>query len=479
MKKFGSIELGIPAYMTYKGVPIGSLTRKTKSIRTRDGKKSIKLKADDDGKLEIVDKGKRDEDGALEFGTAEVEVPDKVVKRNRLVKTLTNKSKQPTRRKGVQSIRLRGMDDELGKVRILSRGQEVAIVERIMKKLEEAPLPKKDISALKAKFQMAFKRHGFKKAVEQMRDIAKKYAEKGDDKKTEEYLKKLWRSQYGSVGNLDEQFRGWGFYDRYKSINEYLKKHGFTRQIEGMRSKIEEYFIRTDFSGSKFEQVLSKFKRRGMTSAEFKKFVDDRVDDTNKEVNKILDQFDEEAKGIQRYMSSFKAYQQGQPKYWDQEKEFNAKWHNLKKAVDKGKIGDVLRAINFYLGKDKWQKNEIARIVKNMKSYDEGKTKRGKLTNEQIAKQMRDVWDNVFMDEFNDEKDSYFKKGQKELDKLLKDKAGEAEIIRFLNENTIKKYMEDSGEEFYDEFISTEYDILTILSPRSLLDSLGANRGGV
>lgn len=163
MKKFNSIELGIPADMTYKGRTIKSLTSKTKALKSREGKKAVKLIPDNDNKVEIKDAGTV-EDGKLKFGTAEVEIPEAVVKRGRKVATLTPKTKAITSRKGEKSIRLRGTKEN--KVSILSKGQEVAIVERILKKLDEAPIPKKDISALKAKFQMAFKRHGFKKAVD-------------------------------------------------------------------------------------------------------------------------------------------------------------------------------------------------------------------------------------------------------------------------------------------------------------------------
>jgi len=51
MKKFNSIELGIPADMTYKGRTIKSLTSKTMALKSREGKKAVKLIPDKDNRV--------------------------------------------------------------------------------------------------------------------------------------------------------------------------------------------------------------------------------------------------------------------------------------------------------------------------------------------------------------------------------------------------------------------------------------------
>lgn len=180
MKKFNSIELGIPENMTYKGKSIKSLTDKTGALKSREKKKAVKLSINNENNVEVVDEGE-EKDGELKFGTAEVSVPAFLVKDDKRVLTLTPKNKSITTRKGEKSIRLRGTKES--KVQILSKGQENAIVQAIMEKLETAPIPKKDISALKAKFQQVFKKEGFRKAVERMREVAKKYKDKEDEKK--------------------------------------------------------------------------------------------------------------------------------------------------------------------------------------------------------------------------------------------------------------------------------------------------------
>jgi hypothetical protein len=289
MKKFNSIELGIPADMTYKGRTIKSLTDKTGALKSRDKKKAVKLIPDNDNKVEIKDAGTV-KDGKLEFGTAEVEVPDAVVKRGRKVATLTPKTKSITSRKGLKSIRVRGTKEN--KVSILSKGQEVAVVSEILKKLDEAPIPKKDISALKAKFQMAFKRHGFKKAVEQMRDMAKKYAEKEKvkiDKENEKcfnewfdakaeisdyikeslanYLKKYYYSVQGlPLGK--PKFLEWEFSGNYYLLVEELYKKKYNYIADQFISRIKDFFSQnTIFGGEslrKMDKVVSDFIKEYM-----------------------------------------------------------------------------------------------------------------------------------------------------------------------------------------------------------------------
>lgn len=274
MKKFNSIELGIPADMTYKGRTIKSLTSKTKALKSREGKKAVKLIPDDDNRVEIKDAGTV-EDGKLQFGTAVVEVPEAVVKRGRRVPTLTPKTKAITSRKGEKSIRLRGTREN--KVSILSKGQEVAVVAVILKKLDEAPIPKKDISALKAKFQMAFKRHGFKKAVEQMRDIAQKYAEKEAEKKKkaeEEKKKKAVKFSYDRAffNNIDQIMDGKTRGGDIKLYNELvrLQEGGDFYQTpasclfpvindikqSGLLERFSESFFEPAFGFGKFTRML-------------------------------------------------------------------------------------------------------------------------------------------------------------------------------------------------------------------------------
>jgi hypothetical protein len=263
MKKFNSIELGIPADMTYKGRTIKSLTSKTKALKSREGKKAVKLIPDNDNRVEIKDAGTV-EDGKLKFGTAEVEIPEAVVKRGRKVATLTPKTKAITSRKGEKSIRVRGTKEN--KVSILSKGQEVAIVERILKKLDEAPIPKKDISALKAKFQMAFKRYGFKKAVEQMRDIAQKYAEKTKSKelsaeevkaKNEQCLKEFKKQKHRQI--TDELI------DRVVSSFKkyYYTSRGLTvRDYDGWDFQPYYFYLIEEVLGPKQSYLRDEFIRR-------------------------------------------------------------------------------------------------------------------------------------------------------------------------------------------------------------------------
>lgn len=269
MKKFNSIELGIPADMTYKGRTIKSLTSKTKALKSREGKKAVKLIPDNDNKVEIKDSGTV-EDGKLKFGTAEVEIPEAVVKRGRKVATLTPKTKAITSRKGEKSIRLRGTKEN--KVSILSRGQEVAIVERILKKLDEAPIPKKDISALKAKFQMAFKRHGFKKAVEQMRDVAQKYAEKTKSKelsadevkeKNKQCLKEFDKSfeiTDKMKEDLEEKFKPYFYVQRGLTVREYdgwkFQPYYFYLLQGGLYGPKQDYY--KDLFRQKFKEFFEK-----------------------------------------------------------------------------------------------------------------------------------------------------------------------------------------------------------------------------
>lgn len=464
MKKFNSIELGIPADMTYKGRTIKSLTDITGALKSRDKKKAVKLIPDNDNRIEVKDAGTV-KDGKLEFGTAEVEVPEAVVKRGRKVATLTPKTKSITSRKGLKSIRLRGTKEN--KVSILSKGQEVAVVERILKKLEEAPIPKKDISALKAKFQMVFKRHGFKKAVEQMRDVAKKYAEKGDDKKTEEYLKKLWRSVYGSLFDEDQRFKDWDFFERYKKIYKYLKDNNLEYNREELAHKVNYFFRDTEWDMRDWEKVLKRFKR-GQTGQEFKKHVNERVDEVNKTINRILDGFDKEAI-LEKNMTNFKEYQELKPHFLEEMRKYESKYDNLKKAVNSGKIGNVLRAINFYLDRDIYTKANIDRAVRNMKLWNEGKGKgRAKITTAQIDKQMTDAFDNIFMDEFKDELKAYYEEGQELLEQRLRGSETKEGIKNFLNNYSLTRRAKEKGEEFEEELRQTS-DITTILVPRNLL----------
>jgi len=261
MKKFNSIELGIPADMTYKGRTIKSLTSKTKALKSREGKKAVKLIPDDDNRVEIKDAGTV-EDGKLQFGTAEVEVPEAVVKRGRRVPTLTPKTKAITSRKGEKSIRVRGIKEN--KVSILSKGQEVAVVAVILKKLDEAPIPKKDISALKAKFQMAFKRHGFKKAVEQMRDIAQKYAEKTKSKLSAEEVKeknrecvKEFRKKLPEITDkLIESVER--FFYKYHYVSRGLT----VRQYDGWKFQPYYFYLIQEVFGPKEEYNKEQFIRK-------------------------------------------------------------------------------------------------------------------------------------------------------------------------------------------------------------------------
>ena len=465
MKKFGTIELGIPAYMLYKGVPIGSITRKTNSIKTKDNKKSIKLIPDTDGKLEIINKGKRDADGALEFGTAEVEIPATVVKRNRLVKTLTAKSQQPTRRKGVQSIRLRGIDDELGKVRIMNKGQEVAIVARILKKLNEAPIPKKDISALKAKFQMAFKRQGFKRAVEQMRDVAKKYAQRKGPEISEERKEGKQRPEISE----EEQAR----------LLEEAR-----RQLEEARKANEEFARRMD----------KEAKGPKMTEAERKKAIEKAkiaLEEARKkeaEARKKQEDLEEEARNTKEdSLSSLKQMVinwsgntiEKMREQKEQFKHFEKIHKELMKQADKEDIGGIMRAMNAYGGdENKFSSYFINQAVRNYRDFQ--KPTATALQKNRVKDGMRSIKKNVInyliYSDWDDELDEYFK----ETAKALRDETHDfyfgnyrkvrdfdkTQMDNFMKDHTLAQYMTNKGDELRSEFVDDD-DVIELTMARS------------
>lgn len=379
MKKFGTIELGIPAYMTYKGQSIGTLTKKTGSIRTRDDKKAVKLIPDKDGKLEIIDKGKRDEKGALEFGTAAVEIPAEVINKKRIVQTLTNKTKQPTRRKGVQSIRLRGMDDELGKVRILKKGEEVELVKKIMKKLDEAPIPKKDISALKAKFQMAFKRHGFKKAVEAMRQVAQRYVDKQKKSTLLTQFKECRRKYERNIRPSNQSMND--VMDSFKYIYEFYKAPPFDTD---MFEKIKPAFDILNLSGkieyklgTGYKYIISRIsrdKKERMDDSIDKfissfvinrmRFADDEMDDAKKvTIAKLL-----RKKTLPKVKEELiKSWQQTLMEYYDVR---NLKKEEYLKLQTCDKLEENTKKFPFfndYLSNEKgfteWYKNFVLRFI--------------------------------------------------------------------------------------------------------------------
>ena len=475
MKKFGTIELGIPAYMLYKGVPIGSLTRKTDSIRTKDNKKSIKLIPDTDGKLEIINKGKRNADGALEFGTAEVEIPATVVKRNRLVKTLTAKSQQPTRRKGVQSIRLRGMDDELGKVRIMNKGQEVAIVARILKKLNEAPIPKKDISALKAKFQMAFKRQGFKRAVEQMRDVAKKYAQRQRPESSEEQKEGKYRPEISE----EEQAR----------LLEEAR-----RQLEEARKANEEFARRMD----------KEAKGPKMTEAERKKAIEKAkiaLEEANKkaeEARKKREDLEEEARKKtllesmnkqEDSLSSLKTLVlnwsgntiEKMREQKDDIKRFEKIFNELMKKAEKEDIGGIMRAMNAFGGTDnQFRLSEINRAVRNYRDFQ--KPTATALQKSRVKAGMRAIKTNVINYILNSSDwDDLFNNYWKETARALKDEThiraygnyvkkkdlDKTEMDNFMKDHTLTQFINDKGDEMRNEF-ADEDDVIELTMERSV-----------
>lgn len=270
MKKFNSIELGIPADMTYKGRTIKSLTDKTGALKSRDKKKAVKLIPDNDNRVEIKDAGTV-KDGKLEFGTAEVEVPEAVVKRGRKVATLTPKTKAITSRKGLKSIRLRGTKEN--KVSILSKGQEVAVVAQILKKLDEAPIPKKDISALKAKFQMAFKKEGFRKAVLRMREVAKKYKDKEDEKKAkaEAEVKAKAEAEKKRKQELQDEYER-TYYDKktkkskaskkVEDTTEYPDKWEWLKAQDNWRKILNSIGVKKISLSSSRDEVVDSLKKR-------------------------------------------------------------------------------------------------------------------------------------------------------------------------------------------------------------------------
>jgi hypothetical protein len=322
---------------------------------------------------------------------------------------------------------------------------------------------------------MAFKRQGFKRAVEQMRDVAKKYAQRKGPEISEERKEGKQRPEISE----EEQAR----------LLEEAR-----RQLEEARKANEEFARRMD----------KEAKGPKMTEAERKKAIEKAkiaLEEANKkaeEARKKREDLEEEARKKtllesmnkqEDSLSSLKTLVlnwsgntiEKMREQKDDIKRFEKIFNELMKKAEKEDIGGIMRAMNAFGGTDnQFRLSEINRAVRNYRDFQ--KPTATALQKSRVKAGMRAIKTNVINYILNSSDwDDLFNNYWKETARALKDEThiraygnyvkkkdlDKTEMDNFMKDHTLTQFINDKGDEMRNEF-ADEDDVIELTMERSV-----------